>query len=327
MTLNELWPEYATQKRLRVKLSTYSAYVNMFDKRLQPEFGSLEISDITHKRVERWAIDLNAAGLSKKTIESMIMLLNNITDYAAYAYDVPVNRVRIGKIQWINRGDEKPLRLFTRNEVEKIYKAINSEPTSVNMLMLIMLCSGMRIGEACALRLKDVDVSNHCIWVNGTMERLTLHDVDNYLDSAVRNDFEVLSKSNRSVVIISSPKTSGSRRSIPISGVVLNYLRHAKKMYNDDFFLSTMSLTALEPRTFRSIYKRLLEKSDIGRYLPPHSLRHTFATTLLTNGTDYRTVADILGHTDTSTTLNVYCHATDESKKRAISKAFNKIIK
>lgn len=86
--------------------------------------------------------------------------------------------------------------------------------------------------------------------------------------------------------------------------------------YSCNLFIDCMPT---EPRTYRNYYKKLLAKLDI----PPikfHGLRHSFATRCIESHCDYKTVSVILGHSNISTTLNLYVHPNYEQKKKCIDK-------
>ncbi len=98
-------------------------------------------------------------------------------------------------------------------------------------------------------------------------------------------------------------------------------LRPLKKIVNGKFYVLTNEKKPTEPRTYRNYYKRMMEQLNI----PPlkfHGLRHSFATRCIESNCDYKTVNVILGHSDITTTLNLYVHPNMEQKKRCIDKVF-----
>ena len=223
--------------------------------------------------------------------------------------------------------------IYSSDEIKRILiecDRINSYHTTLNSIRFAMPClirtlygTGMRIGELCALRLRDIDVDNKVINVCATMQRVPFLATNEIQDLT---DVEILRKANDSIVCVGPPKTSGSYREIPIYGFILDYYKHAKKMFCPDYFISTLSQNFIEPRNFRTRYRDvIISKVGLSRCLKLHACRHTFATNLITNGVDFRTTAELLGHSDVSTTLNIYSHATDDSKRKAISKVYNKI--
>ena len=81
-----------------------------------------------------------------------------------------------------------------------------------------------------------------------------------------------------------------------------------------------------EPCTYRNYYNSLMAKLDIPK-LKYHGLRHSFATRCIEAGCDYKTVSVLLGHSNISTTLNLYVHPNMEQKKRCITKMFKSLGK
>ena len=105
---------------------------------------------------------------------------------------------------------------------------------------------------------------------------------------------------------------------------LLKMLRPLKKIVNGKFHVLTNEEKPTEPRTYRNYYKRMMEQLNI----PPlkfHGLRHSFATRCIESNCDYKTVSVILGHSDITTTLNLYVHPNMEQKKRCIDKVFKSI--
>ena len=120
-------------------------------------------------------------------------------------------------------------------------------------------------------------------------------------------------------LMIDTPKTATSIRDIPMTKDLLSVLKPLRKVVNDSFFVLTNDSMPTEPRTYRNYYKKLLVKLDI----PPikfHGLRHSFATRCIESHCDYKTVSVILGHSNISTTLNLYVHPNYEQKKKCIDK-------
>ena len=125
-------------------------------------------------------------------------------------------------------------------------------------------------------------------------------------------------------IIIGTPKTQNSIRDIPMNKELLKMLRPLKKIVNGKIYVLTNEEKPTEPRTYRNYYKRMMEQLNI----PPlkfHGLRHSFATRCIESNCDFKTVSVILGHSDITTTLNLYVHPNMEQKKRCIDKVFKSI--
>ena len=103
-------------------------------------------------------------------------------------------------------------------------------------------------------------------------------------------------------------------------------MKPLKKVVNDDFYILTNAEYPTEPRTYRNYYTKLMEKLGIPK-LKYHGLRHSFATRCIEAGCDYKTVSVLLGHSNISTTLDLYVHPNMEQKKRCIAKVFKSLGK
>ena len=127
-------------------------------------------------------------------------------------------------------------------------------------------------------------------------------------------------------LVINTPKTKNSCREIPMSRELLTMVKPLKKVVNDDFYVLTNDEHPTEPRTYRNYYNKFMTALGIPK-LKYHGLRHSFATRCIEAGCDYKTVSVLLGHSNISTTLNLYVHPNMEQKKRCISKMFKSLGK
>lgn len=127
--------------------------------------------------------------------------------------------------------------------------------------------------------------------------------------------------------MIGNVKTAKSKRKIYLPDKVVEALKKLKawqeqhktpgnKSFNKmDFVLCTELGKPVDPRTYEDIFKRYITKAGLS-HTNFHALRHTFATRALEQGGDLNTVADLLGHAQPSTSLNMYGHSVDDRKRR-----------
>ena len=108
-------------------------------------------------------------------------------------------------------------------------------------------------------------------------------------------------------------------REIPMSNQLAKILLPLAKVLNADYYVLTNSDTPIEPHTYRNYYKRLLYKLRLPA-VKFHGIRHSFATRCMESKCDYKTLSVILGHSNISTTLNLYVHPDAEQKKKCIDK-------
>ncbi len=298
--ISEVITLWKADKKQYVKKSSFSAYILLIENHLQPVFGDQFIIEETD--VQNFVFQKLEAGLSHKTIKDILIVLKMILkfgakhkwlNYTAFDIQFPTEREK-HNIEVLSRADQK-----------KIMSYIQEHFTFRNLGVYICLSAGMRIGEVCALTWEDIDTDNGIISVNRTIQRIYVIEDGN----------------RRTELIFDTPKTKNSIREIPISKDLLRILKPFKKIVNPSFFVLTNDAKPTEPRTYRSYYKNLMKELNMPE-LKFHGLRHSFATRCIESNCDYKTVSVLLGHSNISTTLNLYVHPNMEQKKKAIEQMF-----
>lgn len=295
LTFDSFAALWLDEKKKLVKNSTYCAYLLAVKTHLLPEFSSK--TEVEEDAARQFVYSKLSSGLSRKTVHDILAILQAIMKFAAKHNGRPAPE---WDIAFPTNTECKPLPVLSLSDQRKLLKHISAAPTSKNIGILLSLCTGMRIGEACALRWSDINLTNHTITVSHTAARI--YNADNH-------------KTER---LVSSPKTRNSNREIPISSMLYEALRVIKKSAKNNFVVSDNKV-ATDPRTYRDYFSRLLKRLGIPRIVF-HGLRHTFATRCIESGCDYKTVSVILGHSNISTTLNLYVHPNMEQKKKCINR-------
>lgn len=296
------WKEY---KRPYVKQSTMAAYVLILENHVLPYFGD---GDSLHEQeVQAFVLQKLERGLSVKTVKDILIVLKMVMKFGVknewmtyYEWD----------IKYPKTSTNKELEVLSVANHRKILNYIQSHFTFTGLGIYISLSTGLRIGEICALKWSDINVTDGTITVSRTIERI-------YIIEGEKKHTEL---------IINTPKTKNSCREIPMSKELLAMIKPLKKVVNEDFYVLTNDERPTEPRTYRNYYNGLMVKLDIPK-LKYHGLRHSFATRCIEAGCDYKTVSVLLGHSNISTTLNLYVHPNMEQKKRCISKMFKSLGK
>ena len=293
----ELWK---TNKKQYVKKSSFSAYTLLVENHLLPTFGNKY--NIEETEVQAFVFQKLEAGLSQKTIKDILIVLKMILKFGAkhkWLIYTPFD------IQFPTEREKHNIEVLTKTDQRKIMNYIQEHFTFRNLGVYICLSSGMRIGEVCALTWEDIDTDNGVISVNRTIQRIYVIEDGN----------------RKTELILDTPKTKNSIREIPISKDLLRILKPFKKIVNPSFFVLTNDAKPTEPRTYRSYYKNLMRELKMPE-LKFHGLRHSFATRCIESNCDYKTVSVLLGHSNISTTLNLYVHPNMEQKKKAIEQMF-----
>lgn len=159
----------------------------------------------------------------------------------------------------------------------------------------------MRIGEVCALTWNDIDFSTCTIYVRHTVSRVKTDNIH-----------------TKTELILDEPKTTSSKRIVPISSKLFPILFEYKKISHSLFVISNKD-SFISPRTFEDRFHKVMKKNNI-EHFNYHALRHTFATRCIEAGVDVKTLSEILGHSNVSITLNTYVHSSLEMKKNQLEK-------
>ena len=295
-----LWKE---DKKRFVKQSTFSAYVLLIENHILPYFG--EVEEIQEEDVQKFVLLKLKEGLSQKTIKDIVIVLKMIIKFAVKFHYYEYKQI---EIKFPTDELKKELEVLSVNDHKKILNHIQENFTFKNFGIYMCLTTGMRIGEICGLKWGDIDLEKGVIKVRRTIQRIY-----------------IVNQSIRYTKIISdTPKTKNSIRDIPISSELSKTIKSLKKLVNDNYYVVTNDEKPTEPRTYRNYYKRFMKKLGINE-LKFHGLRHSFATRCIESKCDYKTVSVILGHSNISTTLNLYVHPNLEQKKKCIDQMFRSL--
>lgn len=301
--ISEIVALWKTDKKQYVKKSSYAVYVLLIENHILPEFGSA--SHIEEAKVQAFVFKKLEQGLSQKTIKDILIVLKMIVKFGAkhnwMAYK-PLD------IQYPTEREKQTIDILSRDHQKKIMVYVQNHFTFRNLGVHLCLSTGMRIGEICALTWEDINTDTGIINIRKTIQRI----------------YTIEDGNRKTELILDSPKTVNSIREIPMSRELLNMLKPIKKIVNPTFFVLTNDAKPTEPRTYRSYYKNLMETLGMPK-LKFHGLRHSFATRCIESKCDYKTVSVLLGHSNISTTLNLYVHPNLEQKKKAIDQMFRSL--
>lgn len=304
MKVKDFIPAYKEFKLKTCKISSVSTYMQTIKNIILPILGDYELEAVSSKEAELLKLDCENKGLSKKSIQDVIICLKNILKVANY---LEVAETKTISVLWgtDNSGVKKQIEAYNKDQIKSLVASLEETPSFKNLGLLLTIYSGMRIGEVCALQWKDVDLEEKVIRVNKTIQRIYIEE-------------ETTGKM-KTELQISTPKTKSSQREIPIVPKLFKMMKDYAKICRPDYFVCSGTTTPLEPRTYRNYYMKKIEEFGLP-HLKFHGLRHTFATLLIASKADIKTVSAILGHSDITTTLNTYVHPSRDDKRNAVSK-------
>lgn len=296
-TMNTIIDSYLLYKKQTIKESTYYRYSYIINKYILPEFRFYSLNKLEEYDFNLFSNKL-ITYLSVKTVQDIIVVLKSILNFMEIKYKRNFNT---SLICIPHQKSLKQIQALSSFEIKKLSKTCKNIYSLKSIGIYICLNTGMRLGEICALKWKNIDLEENIITIENTIQRI-------YIGS----------KNKKSKVIISSPKTRNSIRKIPINTKLKTILEKLNKEYsfdNEDFFLTNSSNKIMEPRNVQNYFKHILKASDIEGH-NFHILRHTFASNCIKAGMDPKSLSQILGHTSTTFTLNRYVHSDYETQKK-----------
>lgn len=307
ITVSVLMQEWMEFKRDEVKESTFVHYQNLIEKHILPALGPVPLSALTSEMINNFLKkELHSGrtdgrgGLSPKTVSDLRSVLLLGLKYA----DRQQYLCAVRKDIFAPRAYKSPKIILTRQEQSKLEKFLCQHPDTVSLGILIALYSGLRIGELCALQWGDIYFESGIVRISKTVIRIQNADRDQQDEKKTR-------------VMISYPKTECSKRLIPLPAFILNFLKEYRR--ETQIFLITNTIYYTEPRLYLRKYKQVLQKAGLPSYTF-HTLRHTFATRCVESGFDTKSLSEILGHANVSTTMQNYVHPSLTLKKEQMDR-------
>ena len=266
-----------------------------YERDIDNYYGYIKLKNIDYKTISKDEIRdylkyLNDLKYSKSTISRILSTLRHF-----YSYLVIHNIVEINQFKLIrNPKKEKKLPNFLQgDELQKIFDSIDiDKPLGLRNRLIVELlyASGIRVSELTDLTLDDIDINNKEIRIigKGNKERIV------YFGDYAKKYLELYLETSRPILL--NKKKS-------------NYLL----INNQGEPLST--------RGVQMVIEDIVKEASLKHNISPHALRHTFATDLLNNGADLKSVQELLGHSSLSTT-QIYTHITNERLRSVYLKTF-----
>ncbi|UUD37263.1 Integrase [Mycoplasmopsis californica] len=304
MVIKEVAELWNADKKQYVKESTYSAYSLIIVNHIIPYFGEKEM--FVEDDVQKFVLDSLKKGLSEKTVKDVVVVIKMIQKFAIKKNLMALMPI---DIKYPKNSAKKELKVMSKENQKMLLSYLNDNFSFKNLGIVICLCSGLRIGELCALKWENFDIGNKVVKINHSLQRIYVVDGESKY-TKIKEDM---------------PKTKESNRDIPLTNYLYSIIRPLKKVCKDTFYVLSNDEKPIEPRTYRNYYKRILLKLGIP-YLKFHGLRHSFATRCIESKNNVKTVSVILGHANVTTTLNLYVHPNNDEKKRCIEKMLKDIL-
>lgn len=305
----------------KVKISTVRVRQHEISK-LMTYFGKLRLREITKKRYQDALIHLKGQGYADNTVDGVHrtgrMIFKRAVELEVIKSD-PTEYAFVPKVQKTVAELEQEIEVPKYLEKEELALFLRTAKEygldGDYVIFLTLAYTGIRAGELCALKWRDISYAKNTISITKTY----------YNPTNNTREYHLL-----------PPKTKTSKREIDVEAIVINELeqlrvkqniikmRYRKSYHDHDFvFAKSDEENAGYPEYLKQIQNRmarLLRLAKLNPDLTPHSLRHTHTSLLAEAGVSLETIMARLGHKDDDTTKNVYLHVTKPTKKEASHK-------
>lgn len=300
LTVAELFAWYLAQAE--IKPSTRARYVFLIDHHILPYLGSVFVPALTAAQLTDFLNQkkqngrLRGGGLSAKSVRDIGVLIKAALRLASAEYHFYCDALNTK----LPTAKQRKIEPFSSGDLAQLGKALLPSGNHKDVGILLSANGGLRLGEVCALRVSDIDFRDGTVSIERAVQR-------------VRQD-------EKTQLIVQTSKSENSVRIVPLPDDMMAYLKKAVSgLPQDAYILTGRKDKPMEPRTYQYYFESVLHRCGV-RKRSYHTLRHTYATRCIENGIDVKSVSEMLGHADITTTLKLYVHPSMDSKRKAVQK-------
>lgn len=297
------------------KINTYQRYRDLYNKHIKPFIGHYFIKDLKPILIEQL---LNAAkknGLSNTTLEGIYGVINTSLNRAVRLQLINDN---ICKFVEKPRRNKYTANILDIDEFNLLLNGLNTYNYGDYIFKLCLITTmelGLRRGEVAGLEWSNINFTDNTITIINNLI---------YTNTSVE---------------MGTPKTIESERTLSVSNELISLLKDHKRVQNinkleygeffeknifngkrHDLVFTWENGKYIHPNYYTLKFSRLIKKCGINKKVRFHDLRHTNATLLLQEGIDSKIIQQRLGHSNISTTLNIYSHVTNKMQQKATDK-------
>lgn len=312
----DLWS--TTIKRLELKDKSYDRLEQTITADVVPYVGAIQLAALESSDVQAMIQSLFDSGRAYSSIKKAYEAVN-----AAFKWGLSVNppKVKLNPCAGVKLPSKKlfkptQIKFYTEEEARAITKAaLGKYPCGtphypLGGAIVLVLNTGIRLGELMALEWKrDIDIENRTLTVHHTIVTVKDRSKD--------------AKRNYIVKEQESTKTdSGQDREIPLNDMALLALDSLRVQTGQfKYVLATKAGNRKSARDVDKLMRRIVLRAGFPeeKVYGLHSLRHTFATLMLLQKVDIKTVSELLGHSSVDITYKTYIHVIKEQKRAAIA--------
>lgn len=294
----------------KVKPLSFERKVSTLEHQVYPRIGGVSINKLTHAQIQKMVNDISESGLSYSSVKKAYEAVTGCLRYYRITTSTAFNPCEGITLPETKKKSDSDIDFFTEEERKKIFfeatrKYGNGKAVyRLGWVFVLMLYSGLRVGELCALTWKDIDFSERTININKNAIQITERD----------------EKGNKHLVLKTqnSTKTRSGTRIIPMTEKAFISLSELQKVTGEyEYIVTSSNGVRIRPNRLDRTFHEILAAVNLKK-VGVHTLRHTFATMLFKNGCEVKVVSELLGHSNTKITENIYIHLIQEQRVKAI---------
>lgn len=304
LTLDKYFDEWLAGKRNSIKGNTLKTYKCHYHKHISPRLGNKKIQKIERREIlslQREVTESTSATMCNGVLRTLKVILNDAV-HDEIIVKSPADGVKA--VKPAKKATETYHRALTEQEQKDFMREMESD--YYYEFVALLLCTGMRSGEAAALVWSDIDYKQNVIHVTKT---LTFNE-----DGTVG---------------VGTPKSESGKRDIPLNDTIKGVLSSQRKklgnilpMNDNRVFASVYGAAVHNHAVNRAISGAIARLRDQGKeieHFTAHALRDTFATRFIEQGGNPQTLKTILGHSSLAMTMDLYSHVLPNTKQQEMN--------
>ncbi|MCL2387851.1 MAG: site-specific integrase [Defluviitaleaceae bacterium] len=302
---------------------TYLRYQSLLS-RINAAMGHIKLCDMRPHHLQEFYKNLAETGINKRTgkgLSGKTILHHHrlISVILGDAYKQEYILRDISTLVTPPKATQKEVSYLDEQDAQKLCNALLNVPPKWKTALLLLLYTGIRRGELVGLEWSDIDFEGKTITIRRTVQYITGEKYH------WKDEFDVLHKGQ---LIEKKPKTKSSERCIAVDngviGLIVEYRRwwEEQKTNNGHRWISTEKLFiqdnggVMHPDSITDYTNKFFKKHDLPKF-SPHSLRHTNISLMIAAGVDIKSVSSRAGHSNVTTTGNIYIHQIQSANARA----------
>ena len=277
-----------TFKQTTVKQSTYDRLLTSVKALEGFEIATMPIGEITCIDIQRYVNELIKRGYGLSTIKKQMRIVTAPLKQASALHIIskdPGIGIRLPSRYNVAKP-ERLIEAYTDEEQTALRSVLYNGQRAGYSAIILMIETGLRVGEALALRWQDVQLTRKRIYVRNTVVRLA-----NRKQSFVQD----------------SVKSESSRRTVPLTPEAIRLLERLYERRKNEWVFTNRDGERLSYEALRYQTRIACQEAGI-EYRGEHVFRHTFATNCYHKGIDVKILSRLLGHADVNITYNLYIH-------------------